>query len=482
MNAPAGPALDPVRAALDRALHALAAVGPDLAAHANRIGEILWSPPRIVVVGRLKAGKSTLVNALIGASVADTAALEATAIVSVYQDGAPARTEAVLLDGTRRPVDTVRGAITALDIAPHEIAYLHRRLPSAAIRDYTLIDTPGLATLTTENETRTRRVLIDGFEQTRTASVDADAAVFLFDSAPRADELDFLRHLGFTPLTTLGVLSRADGFGEGALGGRDPLEHAEHHAATLAAQLSETVMTVLPIAGLLAETSHTGAVTEQDTRALAALVDIEPFDLIDLLDSGAHDASDGIGAGGSVSIEVRNRLLDLLGEYGIVHGRTIARGGAAALNDWLVARSGVPRLRSVLRYHLGSFAHLHRAGRIIGELERLAYTHPDRGRIRAIVDTLRTDPALHTVVLFGHLKAMLDADPTSPVTTELRRLIEYPHPAAALGLPPTATGADIRAEAQRKLTWVHTCALSTLTSAEDAALVSLIHTYGLMLR
>lgn len=105
--------LDPVRAGLDRALHSLAALGPDLAGHANRIGAILWSPPRIVIVGRLKAGKSTLVNALIGAKIADTAALEATNVVSVYQEGAPARAEAVLLDGTRAPVRTDRGRSTA---------------------------------------------------------------------------------------------------------------------------------------------------------------------------------------------------------------------------------------------------------------------------------------------------------------------------------------------------------------------------------
>lgn len=468
------PPMDPARASLDRALHALAAIGTDLAAHANRIGAQLWSPPRIVIVGRLKAGKSTLVNALIGAPVAETAALEATHVVSVYQDGAPARAEAVLLDGTRRPIETVRGHVTTLPVSADQVAYLQRWLPSAAIRDHTLIDTPGLATLTAENEARTHRVLIDGFEQTRTASVDADAAVFLFDSTPRADEIAFLKKLGFTPLTTLGVLSRADGFGEGALGVRDPLEHAAAHAAVLAARMQDTVMTVLPVAGLLAETSHTGALTEADARALAALSGIEPFDLLDLLDSEAPDASV------PVPPEVRGRLVDLLGEYGMIHGRAIAARGAAALNDWLVACSGVPQLRSVLAHHLGVFAGVQRAGRIIRELDLLAYSHPARDRIRGIVDQLRLDPALHTVVLFEHLQAMLDADPTSPVTGELRRLVEQPTAAGKLGLPPHATVDQVRAEAIQKRSWAHAQALSTMTAAEDAALVVLIRTYGML--
>ncbi|MGW6695078.1 GTPase [Rhodococcus sp. NPDC054953] len=467
MTAPAAP-LDPVRASLDRALHGLAALGPELAGHANRIGAILWSPPRIVIVGRLKAGKSTLVNALIGAPVAETAALEATSVVAVYQDGAPSRAEAVLLDGTRIPVDTVRGQVAGLPADPDQVAYLHRWLPSAAIRDYTLVDTPGLATLTSENEARTRRVLIDGFEQTRTASVDADAAVFLFDSTPRADEVEFLSQLGFTPLTTLGVLSRADGFGEGALGVRDPLEHAAVHAVKLADQLRGSVMTVLPIAGLLSETSHTGALTEADARALAALGGVAPLDLIDLLDSDDPAV---------VPPEVRGRLAELLGEYGVLHGRAIAAGGAAALNDWLVARSGVPHLRTVLAHHLGAFAAVRRASRIIRELDLLAYSHPARDQIRSIADHLRSDPALHTVVLFQHLEAMLEADPASPVTDELRRMVEQPTAAGKLGLPPHATADEVHAQAQQKRSWAHTQALSTMTAAEDAALVVLVNAY-----
>ena len=66
------PAPDAVTARLDAALHELAALGPELVEHANRIGAILWAPPRFVVVGRLKAGKSTLVNALVPGSDRET--------------------------------------------------------------------------------------------------------------------------------------------------------------------------------------------------------------------------------------------------------------------------------------------------------------------------------------------------------------------------------------------------------------------------
>jgi len=47
-----------------------------------------------------------------------------------------------------------------------------------------------------------------------------------------------------------------------------------------------------------------------------------------------------------------------------------------------------------------------------------------------------------------------------------------------LGLSPTAGPDHVRAAAQDKLAWAHAQALVTLTAAEDAALVALIHTYG----
>ncbi len=464
------PAPDPVRAVLDRSLHSLAALGGDLVVHANRIGAILWSPPRVVILGRLKAGKSTLVNALIGAPVAETAALEATNVVAIYTDGAPSRAEVVGLDGARRPLRVESGVPVDLGCPATEVAYIERWLPSQAIRGLTLIDTPGLATLTTENETATRRALIDGFEQTRTASVNADAAVSLFDSVPRADELEFLRQLDFTPLNTLGVLSRADGFGEGPLGQRDPIAYAAEHSAPMAAELSDTVGTVLPIAGLLAETALTGQLTETDARALASLAGWEPFALIERLDSDSPAPP--------LDAAVRDRLLDLVGEYGLVHARTVAQGGAHTLNRWLATVSGIERFRHELHTSLARFAAIQRAGRILTELDTLAFQHPARDHIRAIVGTARRDPAMNEVVLFGCLRAMLDVDHDSPVVNELTRVLRARSDTDAVGLPPLAGPDQVRIAAAERLAWVQRQSLSTMSAAADSALTALHGTYA----
>ncbi|MDY6809716.1 MAG: GTPase [Actinomycetota bacterium] len=460
---------DPVHATLDRGLHQLAALGGDLATHANSIGAILWSPPRVVIVGRLKAGKSTLVNALIGAPVAETAALEATNTVTVYQDGSPSRAEVVGVDGRRHPVAVGAHPRVSLPLPTPDIAYVDRWLPSAALRRLTLIDTPGLSTLTVANDAATRRATIDGFEQTRGASIDADAAVFLFDAAPRTDEIDFLSQLPFTPLNMLGVLSRADSFGEGPFGRRDPLGHAAEHAVRMARQLSATVSTVVPISGLMAQTSHTGMLTEQHAAALGRLRSMPALEVIRTFDT---DEADEI-----LPLSVRVQLLGLLGEYGVLNGREIAAGGAAALNAWLTDRSGIGGLMRALDATTTRFAILHRAHRILARLDQLAFTHPAREQIRSLAAQLRATPALHPVTVLEDYQRMLRTDPQAAVTDELRTVLTATTPAGRLGLPDEAPPPAVAAEAARRLAHAQQRSLATGSAAEDAALVTLIRTY-----
>src|ERR671939_1232208 len=63
----------------------------------RRLGE----PLRVAIAGRLKAGKSTLVNALIGRRVAPTEVGECTRIVTQFRYGTADRVDVVRRDGTR---------------------------------------------------------------------------------------------------------------------------------------------------------------------------------------------------------------------------------------------------------------------------------------------------------------------------------------------------------------------------------------------
>ena len=84
---------------------------------------------RLAVVGRVKAGKSTLVNALVGRVVAPTSAVECTKVTTHYTFGGPERGEVVLRNGQRLPFDLINGCLPDTLPAPiehiaHAIVYL----------------------------------------------------------------------------------------------------------------------------------------------------------------------------------------------------------------------------------------------------------------------------------------------------------------------------------------------------------------------
>ena len=241
------------------------------------------------------------------------------------------------------------------------------------------------------------------------------------------------------------------------------------------------MLTVIPVAGLLAETSHTGVITENDARVMASLAEATEFDLIDIIASGG-DAVEG-GAGGTQQQEICRRVVGLIGEYGLFRARNVARRGASELNEWATTKSGVPELRQLLVTRFGKFATTHRAGRIVKEIESLAFSrqHP-KDQILNLVSTMRTDPRLITVFLLLDLKAVQDTNPNTQLIQELTQLIAGDTFQEKLGLPVTASMWDVVNTAQQKLQWAHMESLSALTPAEDAALVTIQRAYNDLIR
>ncbi|BCB76403.1 hypothetical protein Pflav_028130 [Phytohabitans flavus] len=115
-------------------------------------------PLRVAIAGKIKAGKSTLLNALVGEELAATDAGECTRIVTWYADGPTYAVTAHLRDGAaeQRPFQRVAGAVQiSLGRPAEEVDHLEVRVPSARLRRHTLIDTPGIASLSTDVSLRT---------------------------------------------------------------------------------------------------------------------------------------------------------------------------------------------------------------------------------------------------------------------------------------------------------------------------------------
>ena len=235
--------------------------GTPYAPRAQAIVERLQGPLRVAIAGRVKAGKSTLLNALVGERLAPTDAGECTRLVSWYRHGIGYQVAATLPSGEQRELSFSRddGAldIELGDLAERDVGWLDVQWPASTLKDVTLIDTPGLASINDDNSRRTR----DFLEHDETNPTDADAVIYLMRHLHRSDVefLDAFMDRSVTaasPVNAVAVLSRADEIGAGRLDAMDSARRiAERYRNDPAVQ--RLAATVVPIAGLLAETGLT---------------------------------------------------------------------------------------------------------------------------------------------------------------------------------------------------------------------------------
>lgn len=480
MTAPVQPQLARVARLCDDAL-AAGAAGSELDAVVRGLRDGLEEPVRVAVVGRVGAGKSTLVNALVGRRIAPTSAGECTRVVTWYRYGSPDRADLVLRDGSRLPLPIGEQLPEDLPVPLEQVERLEVRLQAGALRRLTLVDTPGLATLTAVHEAATRRAVLG--EQSSTSAVSqVDAVVFLFREAERGQEVDFLREflsasgeLGATAVNALGVLSHADLLGDGPWGEVDPLVVAAEQAARLTRQRAAEVGVVLPVVGLMAETSRTGQLRESDARLLSGLAATDGVRLRLWEQLGPPEGVDEDGL---------RRLLRLLGPYGLARGR--GRGAADRLLAWLEDCSGVARLEAVLQSRFVDRQALLRADRTLTVLERAAdpaTLAPGLVAVlRELVEQARAEPVLHPLRELRALGLLARHAPDSPLVGWLEALLDGGPAAVRLGLPADEPLDRVLAQARRRSAEAQAAATLATGSAEADAARTTARSYLLLAR
>ena len=431
-----------------------AEIGPDAGQQVAQIRDRLGEPLRVAIAGRLKAGKSTLVNALIGRRVAPTAVGECTRVVTRFRYGTADRVDVVSRDGTRRslPLDDDGMIPRRLGVPAARVAYVDVQLTSERLRELTVVDTPGLASTDTRVSARAEEV-VGSTGAPFDADIDADSAgevaaaeavVYVFTQAVRADDILALEafraasaRLATSPINALGVFGKVDTLVRGPA---DPWPVAGPLAQQQAALLARTVSDVVPIAGLLAETAATGRLTAADGDALRSLAGMPTDQLRVLLASADLFRAQPAPIG----TEQRERLLGLLDLYGI--GFALAQVAAdprlstGELIRRLDAASGFPRLRHALDQTFRWRSDAIKAGWALARLERLAghtRTETDRETLLDAVERLLRDPAYHRLRLLDAAQRV--ATGTVPLPddweAELTRLATSDDPRWILRLP-----------------------------------------------
>jgi len=349
-------ALERTAALAERALERLRQV-PQQQRWADDVARILdrlHEPLRVAIVGRVKAGKSTLLNCLVGERLAATDAGECTQIVSWYRHGSHYSVAAVFHDGSRLDLafSRVNGRLQfspPAHVALERIARFEIEWPAAALREMTLIDTPGLASLRDENSARTRDFLALGDDR----PAQADMVVYMMRhmhsrDAEYLDALSDQSQSTTSAASAIALLSRADEIGGGRL---DAMASAHRIASRYEADTRVRAMCarVLPVTALLGETGTTLSEMEiSDLRELAAL----PPDLLDIMLLAADElCSTTLQI--SLPVEVRRQLLHRFGLFGLrlLVDRLSQNEAltAATLAPALVDMSGVPKLVRELR-------------------------------------------------------------------------------------------------------------------------------------
>jgi hypothetical protein len=414
-------------------------------------------PLRVAIAGKVKAGKSTLLNALVGEEIAPTDAGECTRVVTWYQDGNAPRVMLHPRGGQPHQLSIHRrdGALS-FDLGgtmPDRVDRLVVDWPSQSLRTTTLIDTPGIDSLSTDVSARSHQFLAP--EDAPTA---ADAVVYLMRHLHSGDVrfLESFQDQGVaraTSVNTIAVLSRADEIGVGRL---DALMSAKRIASRYRSdeKLRDLCQTVVAVAGLLAQTGRT--MKQVEFAALSQLATLPREDMDGLLLSADRFARPE--ATELLSGETRASLLNRFGLFGVRLGVTLIRQGVndpARLSTELVRRSGLDDLREVLDIQFTERRDLLKARSALLALDLVLYREPRPESAPLAAELERIMSGAHEFAELRLLSSLRSGAVKVPdeARVEAERLLGGDGGAAVarLGLDPGAGPGEARAAAMESL-------------------------------
>jgi hypothetical protein len=418
----------------------------DLHRELEWIGWRLNRPMRIALAGTLKAGKSTLVNALVGENIAPTDATEATRIVTWLRHGPTPKVTANLRGRQRANVPITRSPsdkgltfdLGSLD--PDDVVDLDVEWPAAELIEATIIDTPGTSSLNSDVSERTLRLLVpdDGVPR-------VDAVVFLLRTL-NATDIALLKQIGELvggstgALGVIGVASRADEIGAGRI---DAMLSAKDVAKRYTEEMDRTgiCQAVVPVSALLALTART--LRQSEFVALEKLAGVDAAELAKAMLSADRFVREDSSL--PVDAPTRAQLLDRFGMFGIRISIAVLRSGVSdsvALANELLERSGLVALRDVIDQQFAQRSDLLKSHTALLSLRRFVDVNPMSASRRIIANI---DPLLADTHAFEELRLLsqLRSRPTTLNEDEmasLRRIIGESGTDAAsrLGLTPDA--------------------------------------------
>jgi hypothetical protein len=412
----------------------------------------LRGPLRLALAGKVKAGKSTLLNAILGDELAPTDAGECTKILTWYREGHSPQVivKPIGQAAEARPWSRESGVLEVDlgGLSSDRVEQIEVSWPTSKLRELTVLDTPGIASISADISARTQRVL--AAEDGRVPV--ADAVLYLMRHTHASDVRfleafhdDELAH--GTPMNSVGVLSRADEIGSCRL---DAMEVADRIARRYESdpRLRRLCPVMVPVDGLLALAATT--LREAEYALLATIARAGPAEVEELLLTADRFVLRPSGVG-LIELE-RQHLMDRLGLFGVRLSVELIESGyvtsAVELAAELSERSGLDRLRAVLVRQFEQRSRVLKARSALAVLSEVLRSDgcSDAETLQTAVEQLTSSThEFEEVRLLGSLRSG-GIDLRLDRLTELDRLLggSGHSPAARLGLDEDCTTDEVR--------------------------------------
>lgn len=366
-----GPGLDALRARLEQGV--------------RQLGQ----PMRLAVVGQIKKGKSTLVNAFLGRELVSTGLIELTFNVNELVWADDHRIRVHFKDGRHpeeRSTDEL-AALTERNEANNEflrsIRVVEFGSPNELLDEFILVDTPGLDSVFGEDSENTMAYLNEigkdagDIERDSTEAMSgADAIVYVFTRGLNKASVDLIANFGgasertTSPLRAVAALNkcellwhpfdRPDPLAEGR---RVIDANREEHPV-----LRRLFYAIEPVCALVG--SGAGALTDDDLQVLADLAATDPEKLATRA-SNVKRFSEKEYDDLPVPAARRRALIERLSGYGIHVACELIREGVPPgqeLRTELFERSNVKRLRDLCVSHFGNRAAIIKLDRALSDV------------------------------------------------------------------------------------------------------------------
>jgi hypothetical protein len=225
----------------------------DFAPRVERLLQFAESRFTLAVVGQMRAGKSSLLNALIGEDLAMVGVNETTATINWFTYGIGRQTQTFRVHWKGRPPEDKDLAEKEQWVGESALAKDTRKLEFFADTDFLktadVVDTPGTRSLIAEHQEKVDEFLAQKADsETRNLGSGADAILYVVPPVARESDADFLEQFKRTtrlpdspPHNSLAVVHKWE-----AIESDDPYAEAQQKAAHIYKAMQDCVSHVMP--------------------------------------------------------------------------------------------------------------------------------------------------------------------------------------------------------------------------------------------